>query len=134
MTDELKFTNNPKGDRDSLDDSLVHLIRDAYTPPDGEAYWSGLEQRIMARVASGRTSDTPWYLVLAPWVRPALIAAVAIFAVAGLVNFELVDSDSQVAYDSVIESATGGVASTSDEIMSLERGADGATLSYYLSH
>ena len=134
MADELKFTNNPKGDRDALDESLVGLIRDAYAPPGGEAYWSGLEQRIMARVSSGTPGETPWYSVLAPWARPALVAAAAIFAVASLVNMEIGNADSQVAYDSVIESATAGVSTTSEEIISIERGTDGATLSYYLSH
>jgi hypothetical protein len=134
MADELKFTGNPRGDRDSLDESLVALIRDAYAPPGGDGYWAGLEQDIMARVSSSGPADTPWYSVLAPWTRPALIAAAAIFAVASVVNYEIVDTDSQVAYDSVIESPTVGVGTTSEEIMSLERGAEGAALSYYLSH
>ena len=134
MSDELKFTNNPRGDRDSLDESLVNLIRDAYAPPGGDTYWAGLEQRIMARVASTEPSETPWYSVLAPWARPALVAAAAIFAVAGFVNYEMVSTDSQVAYDSVIEAAPLGTGTTSDEIISIERGTEGAALSYYLSH
>jgi hypothetical protein len=134
MADELKFTHNPKGDRDALDESLVGLIRDAYAPPGGEAYWAGFEQRIMARVTSSTPAETPWYSVLAPWARPALVAAAAIVAVASLVNMQIGNADSQVAYDSVIESATAGVGRTSEEIMSIERGAEGAALSYYLSH
>jgi len=134
MADELKFTSNPKADRDSLDESLVALIRDAYAPPGGDAYWAGLEQNIMARVSSSAPAETPWYSVLAPWARPALIAAAAVFALASVVNYEMLDTDSQVAYDSVIEAPTVGVGTTSEEIMSIERGADGAALSYYLSH
>lgn len=134
MSDELKFTNNPRGDRDSLDQSLVGLIRDAYGPPGGEAYWPGLEQKIMARVSAAGPAETPWYSVLAPWARPALVAAVAVFAVAGIVNYEMVSTDSQVAYDSVIESAPVGTGTTSDELISIERGTEGAALSYYLSH
>lgn len=133
MADELKFTGNPKADRDSLDESVVLGVRNAYTPPGGDAYWAGLEQRIMARVATTERNDSGWYGVLAPWARPALIAAVAILAVAGIVN-QQIDSDSQVAYDSVIESATGGVGATSEELISVERGTEGAALSYYLSH
>lgn len=135
MADELKFpTNGERPDRDSLDDSLKALIRDAYAPPDGDAYWTGLEQRIMARVASETPGDSSWWSVLAPWGRPALIAATAIFAIAGVVNQQFVDSDEQLAYDSVLESSTPDVVSTSEEIMSVERGADGATISYFLSH
>jgi len=135
MADELKFpTDGEKPDRDSLDESLKALIRDAYAPPDGDAYWSGLEQRIMARVASESSADSSWWTVLAPWGRPALIAAAAVFAIAGVVNQQLVDSDEQMAYDSAFQSSTPDVVSTSEEIMSVERGADGATISYFLSH
>ena len=135
MADELKFpANGAKPDRDSLDESLAALIRDAYAPPDGDAYWSGLEQRIMARVSSNESVDAPWWNVLAQWARPALIAAAAIFAVAGVINLELVDSESQYAYESVLQSETPDVVSTSEEIISVERGTDGATLSYFLSH
>jgi len=134
MADELKFpTNGAKPDRDSLDESLVSAIRDVYSPPGGDAYWTGLEQRIMARVASQSQSESSWWSVLAPWARPALIAAAAIFAIAGVINEQLVDSEDQP-YESAFQSSTPEVVSTSEEIMSVERGADGATLSYYLSH
>jgi len=88
----------------------------------------------MARVESEAPGDSSWWSVLAPWGRPALIAATAVFAIAGVVNQQFVDSDEQLAYDSVLESSTPDVVSTSEEIMSVERGADGATISYFLSH
>jgi hypothetical protein len=135
MTDELKFpVNGVKPDRDSLDDSLVALIRDAYAPPGGDSYWPGLEGRIMARVASPVDGDTPWWTVLAPWARPALIAAVGIFALAGIVNQQFVESESQLTYDSVLQSVTPDVVATSEEIISVGRGTEGATISYFLSH
>ncbi|MEO8193468.1 MAG: hypothetical protein ABI681_06425 [Gemmatimonadales bacterium] len=135
MTDELKFPGpNGRPDRDSLSEPLVALIRDAYAPPGGNEYWSGLEQRIMARVASEGAGDGRWWNVLAPWARTGLVAAAAIFALAGVINQQLVDSDSQLAYDSVIQDATPDVVSTSEELLSLQRGTDGATLNYFLSH
>ena len=135
MADELKFPGGKARDRDSLDDSLVSLIRDAYSPPQGDEYWAGLESRIMNRVAAGSVAaDARWWNVLAPWARPALIAAVALFALAGAIDRELTQSDEQVAYDSVLQSVTPDVLATSEELISVERGADGATLSYFLSH
>ena len=132
MADELKFpVNGVRADRDSLDESIVSLIRDAYAPPGGDAYWAGLEQRIMARVGSESSSDAPWWNVLAPWARPALIAAAAIFAVAGVMNQQFVEAEDQLAYESALQPE---ILSTSEEIISVERGADGATLSYFLSH
>jgi hypothetical protein len=72
--------------------------------------------------------------VLAPWARPALIAAVALFALAGAIDKQLTEADEQVAYDSVVQSVTPDVLTTSEELISVERGTDGATLSYFLSH
>jgi hypothetical protein len=134
MTDELKFPGNAGRDRDSLDESIVNLVRDAYAPPGGDAYWTGLETRIMARIASESSGDSRWWNVLAPWARPALVAAAAIFALAGLINQNLADSDSPLAYDSVLQSVTPDVVATSEELISVGRGTDGATLSYFLSH
>lgn len=133
MSDELKFPGNHFSDRDSLDESLKSLIREAYAPPGGEAYWTGLEQRIMSRVG-GDTADTPWWSVLAPYARPALVAAAAIFALASVVSQQFTDTDPQVAYDSVIQSVTPDVVATSEELSSVGRGTEGATLSYFLSH
>ena len=132
MTDELRFPAN--GDRDSLDESLVSLVREAYAPPGGDAYWSGLESRIMSRVTGQSSSDAGWWNVLAPWARPALIAAAAIFALAGVIDQKLIESEEQVSYDSLVQSVTPEVLTTTQELSSVERGADGATLSYFLSH
>ena len=140
MSDELKFPNaSERADRDSLGEPLVSLIRDAYSPPvtagTADAYWSGLEKRIMAEVevSSGNGS---WSTVLAPWARTGLIAAAAVFALAGVINQQLRDSDSQLAYDSVVEATTPEVLSTSEELMTLQNGpdGDGAAVSYFLSH
>ena len=135
MTDDLKFPGNGAGrDRNSLDESLVLAIRDAYAPPVGDEYWATLESRIMSRITSHATGDTPWWSVLAPWARPALVAAAALFALAGAIDMQLTESEEQVAYDSVLQSVTPDVLATSQELVSVERGADGATLSYFLSH
>jgi hypothetical protein len=88
----------------------------------------------MARIASESSGDSRWWNVLAPWARPALVAAAAIFALAGLINQNLADSDSPLAYDSVLQSVTPDVVATSEELISVGRGTDGATLSYFLSH
>jgi len=138
MSDELRFPNaSERADRDSLGEPLVSLIRDAYSPPAGasdpDGYWSGLEQRIMSQVSAG---DSRWWTVLAPWARTGLIAAAAVFALAGVINQQLGDSESQLAYDSVVEATTPDVLSTSEELMTIQNGPDddGAAVSYFLSH
>ena len=135
MADELKFPGNGAGrDRDSLDESLVSLIRDAYAPPAGDQYWGMLESRIMSRVTSRIAVDNPWWSVLAPWARPALVAAAALFVLAGAIDMQIAETDEQVAYDSVLQSVTPEALAVSEEMISVERGTDGATLGYFLSH
>lgn len=139
MTDELKFPDaSERKDRDSLGEPLVSLIRDAYSPPvkaaDADAYWSGLEQRIMTQVSAG--GEGRWWTVLAPWARTGLIAAGAVFVLAGVINQQLGATESQFAYDSVVEATTPEVLSTSEELMTIQNGPDddGAAVSYFLSH
>lgn len=141
MSDELKFPDaSARADRDPLGEPLVSLIRDAYFPPaidaGPEAYWAGLEQRIMAKVVANGAGDGGWWTELAPWARAGLIAAGAIFALAGVINQQLGDSESQFAYESVVEATTPDVVATSQELMSIQNGpdGDGAAVSYFLSH
>ncbi len=135
MTDELKFPAS--GERsDSIGEPLVSLIREAYTPPDAaawpDAYWAGLERRIMARVSE--TAEKGWWAELVPWARIGLVAATAIFAVAGIVNQQLTEPDDQVAYEAVVQPE---ITSASDEPIAGQYVAgetDAAALSYYLSN
>ena len=139
MADELKFPDaSERRDRDSIGEPLVSLIRDAYSPPvsaaDSDMYWSELEKRIMAQVSGGDSGR--WWTVLAPWARTGLIAAAAVFVLAGVINQQLGATESQFAYDSVVEETTPEVLSTSQELMTIQTGPDddGAAVSYFLSH
>src|SRR5687768_18038248 len=97
MADELKFPDSferrGERDKDALDDRTARAIRSAYRPlvARGEAesaYWSTLERRIMARVANAGVplSDQGWLSVLGGWAQVGLVAAAAVFAVAGVVS------------------------------------------------
>lgn len=137
MSDELKFPDETE--REPLDETLIRLIGGAYVPPvsaaGSDAYWDQLEQRIMSKVADA-SADARWWTVLAPWARTGLIAAAAIFGLAGLVNQQLREADSQLAYDSVVEATTPDVLTTSQEWTTLQNGpdGDGAAVRYFLSH
>ena len=134
MGDELKFPGTIRErDRDSLDESLTALIRDAYAPPGGENTGRGSSSESWRASRRKRRGNTHGGTCSHRGRSPALIAAAAIFAIAGVINQQLVESDSQLAYDSVIQSPTP-MCATSEELISLERGTDGATLNYFLSH
>lgn len=137
MTDELKFPGAPlTPDRDSLSEPLRQLVRDAYAPPavETEAYWAGLEQRIMSRVKSQGASDIRWWSVLAPWAQAGLIAATAIFAVTSVINRRISDSETQSAYETALQSPTPEVDASAAVLTSDRATAGDATLEYVLSH
>lgn len=134
MSEELKFPDRAsKADSDSLGEPLVGLIRRAYLPPvsaaDSDVYWSGLEQRIMTRVRSGG-GESGWWSELVPWARIGLAAAAVIFAIAGLVNQQIVADDARwVSYESVVDTAAPEMVSASEEPFASQYGStdDNAT-------
>jgi|SRR5687767_2755809 len=137
MADELKFPDaDGKRDDDSIGEPLVSLIREAYTPPDAAAwpdmYWAGLERRIMSRVSA--EAEKSWWAELLPWGRIVLAAAGAIFAVAGVINYEMAEPDEQIAYEAI---AQPDLTSASDEPIAsqyLTSDNDAVTLRYFLSN
>ncbi|HLV25021.1 MAG TPA: hypothetical protein VKZ41_01815 [Gemmatimonadales bacterium] len=88
-----------------LDAPVRKALRDMHAPPRDEAYWDGLEERIMARVL-GRTS-AEWWQVMAEWSRTAAMAAAVaiIVATALLVSVEQRDEASFAAYEAVVNEA-----------------------------
>ena len=144
MSDELKFPGQTGSgvDRDRMDESFVQLAREAYLPPapagDMDAYWSGLEGRIMGRVRGGMlpTVEAGWWSVLGGWAQAGLVAAAAIFAMAGVVNQRLGEGESRVAYESVIEAAESDLIGESAELLNASDVSSqrDATLHYVLSH
>ena len=134
MDNELKFPTN-EDNSDSIGEPLASLIREAYTPPDaagfGDVYWSGLESRIMARIAT-ESAERGWWAELVPWARIGLAAAAAIFMIAGVINQQLPDPPEQVAYEVI---GDVDLTSASDEpIAGQYVSRDASGLSYYLSN
>lgn len=152
MSDELKFPDaferggqhggeaGPgEAQRDALSEPLIRLVRDAYAPPvaAGDVYWNSLEQRIMARASAAgiATGDGQWWSVLGAWAQTGLIAAAAIFAVAGAINQRFNDNDSQFVYESLVQPVTPEILSAPTDLLSAPEGSrSDATLIYVLSH
>jgi len=151
MTDELKFPGQPgrnetqgdaaQGKDGALPNQLLQLVREAYAPPvanaDGAAYWNGLQERIMTRAGAAGLAgaDSQWWSVLGAWAQTGLIAAAAIFAVAGVINQRVSDNDSQFVYESVVQPATPESLSAPVDLLSAPAGSrSDATLGFVLSH
>ena len=84
------------------DDELTRELRAIYAPPLDGAYWSLLEQRIMARVESGASE---WWSVPERWLRVGLIAAGIAVIVAGTLLLRTQTQVSRMAYDAIADPA-----------------------------
>lgn len=94
---ELWFPDD-RPDREIGDALRPLLVPDGAT--DAAGYWTGLELRIMQRIAEERSS--PWS-VLAAWTRPAAIAAALLLAAASLALTQMRHEEAAVAYGAIAE-------------------------------
>jgi hypothetical protein len=92
---------------DDGNDDLTRTLRALYAPPDGEGYWTALERRIMAHIASGDSLDA-WWIVPAQWARIGLIAAGFALIVAGSLYLRSRAEQRQMVYDSLLGPGAGG--------------------------
>jgi anti-sigma-K factor RskA len=77
------MTMEPRIGPDGRDDELTRALRAAYAPPGGEAFWVGLERRILARVSA--TDEDIWWRQLSRWRRGLAVASAAAIIMAALV-------------------------------------------------
>ncbi len=96
MTDHL---NGPALVRD---DALTNALRGIVAPPSDPGYWDALEQRIRARIERGQEEGSWWALSERAY-RFGMIAASLILIVAGSVYLRARAVETQMAFESVIE-------------------------------
>jgi hypothetical protein len=77
------MTMEPRIGPRGRDDRLTRELRGIYAPPGGEAFWEGLERRILARVSANE--EDLWWRQLSRWRRGLALAGAAAALVAGLV-------------------------------------------------
>lgn len=90
------------------DDEIVRGLRALYAAPAGEAYWSELQARVMARVAD---VELGWWTELDRWARPALAAAAVLLVAAGVAMFRAHQSEADIAAESMLSSPAVPVSS-----------------------
>lgn len=86
-----------------LPNRVIATVRDMYAPPGGDAYWSTLESRIMARI--GDSAAGRWWMVVGSWARGGLVAAAAIIVatVVGALLIQAHDQELRTAYESATQ-------------------------------
>lgn len=94
MTDYLKLH------AEGGDEEIARGLRALYAAPADDAYWRGLEARILARL-----HDVPaiaWWDELDRWMRPALVAAAVALIAVGVALFRQHQMDNDVAYEAML--------------------------------
>jgi hypothetical protein len=81
------------------DDAVSRELRRMYAPPGGEAFWEGLERRILARVALAE--EDVWWRQLARWRRGIAVAAAAAILIATFVVRHSNEQRSLAAYKAI---------------------------------
>jgi hypothetical protein len=100
------------------DDALTNELRAIYAAPQGEAYWTTLEHRIMAAL----DTEDAWWTVPDRWLRAGLVAAAAALVIAGGLFLRAQTSlNRTMAYENVIEVEGIGSALAQREPLSQEQ-------------
>ena len=126
---------------DERDERIARLLRGVYAPPADEAYWDGLETRVLSLLASHRLGivrlQSNLWSVLERWATPGLAAAGLLFIAAGLFLTRASGDEIQTTYEEVSEpvvveelpGAVNVVSAPRDRLSQRE-----ATFRYVLSH
>ena len=100
------------------DDALTQALRTIYAAPQGEAYWTTLEHRIIGAL----DAEDSWWTVPDRWLRAGLVAAAAVLVIAGgLFLRAQAQLDRTMAYENVVEVEGLGSALAQREPLSQEQ-------------
>jgi hypothetical protein len=111
---------------------VLAVLRALYGAPQDERYWSGLESRIMARVATSANTADEWWLVFGDWARAGLVAAAIALVVAAATLAQARATEGRLAYEAVLDTPPTAPLQTADRSPGLT--ARQATLEYVSPH
>jgi hypothetical protein len=128
-----RHPRDPRRRGRAADREVTRRLRALLAPPGGDAYWDGLEARVMARVrdAGGAEERLGWWSCFERWLRPGLVAAGLAVAAALLALARSRDADARVAYEAVLAQPQPEPAAL---VSATPARAREATFQYVLSH
>ncbi|MBK5188043.1 MAG: hypothetical protein JJD97_07340 [Gemmatimonadaceae bacterium] len=97
----------PRIGPEGRDDELTRALRKLHAPPGGEAFWEGLERRILARVTPAE--DDLWWRQLSRWRRGLAVAGAAAILIAGVTTYHSNRERSIAAYREIESSRVAPV-------------------------
>lgn len=118
-------------DSQELGTEARRALRALYAPPGGEAYWDGLESRIMVRVTSGAAE---WWSFFDGWTRVGLLAAGLAGLIAGAVAYRSHTEAQRLAYEAVVETPESVRAEVDPSVVPGGTASGIATLRFVFSH
>ncbi len=76
-----EFSSDYEGRSDEGDPRLTAMLRTTYAAPSATEYWSGLEQRVLARL--GDVRPLAWWSAFAEWRTVGMVAATLALLLSG---------------------------------------------------
>ena len=120
----------PRDPGEWSDDAVQQALQSHYVSHANEAYWSGLERRIMERVRGEGARE--WWSYFPGWVRYGLAAAAAAIIVASVAQWQTRAAQERMAYHELIDGADE-VPILTERLAPSPRGRE-QTLRYLLTH
>ena len=99
MSDHLRLHT------DREDDDITRELRKVYAAPEGDAYWRGLEARIVSRLTDAASRGIGWWDELDHWMRPSLVAAAVVLLAAGVATFRAHQAEQELTYEAMLTPA-----------------------------
>lgn len=96
----------PGDGRDWTDEEVQSALQSVYAPPASEAYWEGLERRIVARIQAEAVSAREWWSYFRGWARVGVAAAVLAALIAGVAAWRTRQAQDWVTYQDVLGTPT----------------------------
>jgi hypothetical protein len=125
---------------DEGDAELTGILRAAYAPPRGDAYWDLLESRIMSHIAEHRPGagiPVNWWSDLASWAAPGLAAAALLFVAAGMLWSRQDDEELRTSYEAVADPVAADILPGAVQVVTAPHDGSSqreATFRYVMSH
>ena len=87
---------------DEGDEEVTQGLREVYAAPGDDAYWRGLEARILSRLAESAVRTVAWWEELDRWMRPALVAAAIVLLAVSVAMFRSYQTEQHMAYEAML--------------------------------
>jgi hypothetical protein len=87
---------------DEGDEEVTRGLRAVYAAPIDDAYWRGLEARILSRLTESAAVTMAWWEELDRWMRPALVAAAIVLLAVSVAMFRSYQTEQRMAYEAML--------------------------------